>query len=158
MLVDKNTFQLGEWIVIYSLYINLTRLAKRGRKMSLLKHLAVASSEAESEQVWAFQKVFSSTSYRASPPPLVSDLYPHSLDPQPSGVTPSFPWFTVTQACGRKTGASILQSDCLFCTSYAENTIWETPKHYFRGANLSYRWNYGTGFVWEFLLLLWSTN
>lgn len=50
MLVDKNTFQLGEWIAIYSLYINLTHLANRGRKMSISKLPAVASSGAESEQ------------------------------------------------------------------------------------------------------------
>lgn len=50
MLVHKNTFQLGEWIAIYILYINLTYLARRERKLSLSKQSAVASSGAESDQ------------------------------------------------------------------------------------------------------------
>lgn len=81
MLVDKNTFQLEERIAIYSLYINLNHLAKRGRKMSVSKLPAVVSSGAESEQVWAFQNALSNSSYRASPSPPVSDLYPQSLNP-----------------------------------------------------------------------------
>lgn len=50
LLVHKNTLQSGEWIAIYILCINLTHLARKERKLSLLKHLAVASSGAESDQ------------------------------------------------------------------------------------------------------------
>lgn len=146
MLFDKNTFQLGEWIAIYISYINLTHLARRERKPSVSKHLAGASSGAVTDQSWASQTVLSNPSYRSSTSPLVSNLYPDSS-------VKCLILFTTTQACGRKTEDSILQSEGLFCISYARNTIWEAPKHYFRGTYLSCRWNYETVFVWEFLLL-----
>lgn len=152
-MVDKNTFQLGESIAIYILYINVTHLAKRGRKPSLSKHSAVASSGAESDQRWAFQKVLSNTSYRSSPSPLASDLYPHSLNPTALWSDSYFSLF-YRHTSTRKKDRSQYPAIRLFCTIYAENTIWETQKHYFRDAYLSCRWNYETGFVWEFLLLL----
>lgn len=78
MLFDKNTFQLGEWIAIYIFYINLICSARRERKPSVSKHLAVASSGAVTDQSWASQPVLSNPSHRSSTSPLVSNLYPDS--------------------------------------------------------------------------------
>lgn len=147
MLFDKNIFQLGEWIAIYMFYINLTRLAGRERKLSVSKHLAVASSGVVTDQSWAFQTALSNPSYRSSMSPLLPNLYPDS------SVSASYFSLFYHHTSTWRREASILQSECLFCISYAGNTICEAPKHYFRGTYLSCRWNYETVFVWEFLLL-----
>lgn len=109
MLFDKNNFQLGEWIAIYIFYINLTHLPRRERKPSVPKHLAVASSGAETDQSWAFQTVLSNPSYRSSMSPLVPNLYPDSLNPTAEW---SASYFSVLlpRMHVKETEASILQS------------------------------------------------
>lgn len=147
MLFDKNTSQLGEGIAIHIFCIHLTHLARRERKLRVSKHLAVVSSGAETDQRWAFQTA--NPPYRSSTSTLLPNLYTDSLNPTAEWSASYFSLFYTTCTCRRKRGTSILQSECLFCISYAGNTTWEAPRHYFRGTYLSCRWNYETAFVWS---------
>lgn len=135
------------FILIWSIWPE--ELSVLARKLSVSKHLAVASSGAETDQSWAFQTVLSNPSYSSSMCQTFTLTVSILLQ---SEVLPTFPSFTTIYARGIKTEASILQSECLLCISYAGNTTWVAPKHYFRGTYLSCRWNYETVFVWEFLL------
>jgi len=91
---------MGELIAIYILCINAIHLAKRERKPSLSKHSAVASSGAESDQGWAFQKVLPNTSSSSSP--LVANLYPPSLNPTALWSDSYFPLFHEHAEAGQK--------------------------------------------------------